>query len=627
MHLAERSTLEILLFAALIAVSLGVFLFRLGRVARLIWRTKPDPGFVWEPLGRRFHDVLWEVFCQAKVIHHRPLVGLAHAVVFWGFCAFLVVTANHIALGFGEHWFDPDNGDVSPFYFYAAYLFSIGVSIAIVGLSVRRFLLRPKWLGAKLSPGSAAVALLILVLMITYAIDYQAALDPDTVSGETVWWIHSIALFTLLPLIAHTKHLHLLLGPVSVFLSRGGFSRIPPLAGDEDFGLVTGKDITRVAALQTHACVECGRCMEHCPAYNTGKILNPKEIALGFRSYLRANGPVGELPLCGPHLSQEAAFQCTTCGACETLCPVGVEHLPLIVGLRRGAVNTGAWADERGAELFRKLERHGNPFGFAASERDRFIAQAGLPFYDGTQEYVLWLGCMGAYDPLGRETVLALVELLRFLDIRFGVLRRERCSGDAARRLGNDHHIQQLAEFNIAELQAVEARKILSICPHCVQTIGQDWRDYGARFDVQHHSVLLSRYAHRFPEAPAGKQQIVLHDPCYLGRYQGKYYEPRRVAALAGELVEAPRSRDTGFCCGAGGGMTFLGEEQGTRISQSRARELVQVGAPTVATACPFCKGMLRDALASQSDGDKTTLVDVAQLAVERLRKRPSHSL
>lgn len=606
---------EILLFSALFALSVGVFLWRVGRVLRVIAGSKPDDDFHLAPLGRRIRDFFWEVVCQAKVIRHRPLSGVAHALVFWGFCAFSIVSVNHMLLGFGWRWLDRDSGHFGPVYFFTASLFAWVVSFSIVALAYRRFVTRPKWLG-EVSPESGFIALLILTLMLTYLGDYTLA--PGSAGASVLWWAHTAALLTFLPLIPHTKHLHLLFGPASVFLSRGGFSRIPPLVGEDDFGLVTGKDVTQLAALQAYSCVECGRCQEHCPAYNTGKLLNPKEIALGFRSYLNANGAGSDSPLFGVHLSEEAAFQCTTCGACEYQCPVGVEHLPLIVGLRRGAVNTGAWEDEYGGELFLKLERNGNPLGMSQLERDKFLKKAGFPIYDGSQEYVLWLGCMGSYDPAGREIVTSLAQVMRHLGVTFGVLKKEKCTGDAARRLGNDLAFQQLAEFNIDQLKAAKARKLISICPHCVRTISTDWREFGAVFEIEHHSVFLARHNSALPSAP-GDGTMVYHDPCYLGRYQGIYEEPRAVAASSGRLVEPHRSRDHGFCCGAGGGLTFLGEEKGPRISHERAGELVSTGAGTVVAACPFCNSMLRDALSAVRPENTPRLIDIAQLAAARL--------
>jgi len=389
--------------------------------------------------------------------------------------------------------------------------------------------------------------------------------------------------------------------------------------GDEDFGLVAGKDLTRIVSLQAYSCVECGRCMEHCPANNTGKLLNPKTVVLGLRAYLNECGPSSEEPLLGKYNAQEAAFECTTCGACEFQCPVGIEHVPIIVGLRRGAVNTGTWEDERGAKLFLALERGSNALGMSAAERDKFIERSSLPFFDGTQEYCLWLGCMGGYDPKGREIVLALVRVMKHLGVSFGVLRKERCTGDPVRRLGNDLVFQQLAEANLETLAQNKVKKMISICPHCVRTIQEDWKAYGKPPEVEHHSEFLARHADRLrvPEVPnlgPGREKIVFHDPCYLGRYRGVYDEPRRVAALAGELVEAPRSRERSFCCGAGGGLVFLGEEKGERVSEVRAAELAGTGAGIVSAACPFCNTMFRDALAAKGDG-APELMDIAQLA------------
>ena len=434
--------------------------------------------------------------------------------------------------------------------------------------------------------------------------------------SKLLWWSHTAASLVFLPLIPHTKHLHLVLSPFSIFLSRGGFAKIPPLADDEDFGLDTGKDLTQIAALQAYSCVECGRCTEHCPANNTGKILDPKKIALGVRGYLNEFGPASEEPLFGKHLSQEAAFQCTTCGACEYQCPVGVEHVPIIVGLRRGAVNTGKWEDSYGTKLFLALERNGNALGFSSAERDKFIAREQLPIFDGTQEYCLWLGCMGAYDPQGREIITAFARVMKHLGTTFGVLQKEKCTGDPARRLGNDLVFQQLAESNLEALKQSKTTKIVSICPHCVRTISTDWQEYGQAPPIEHHSEFMARHIDRLPQSKG--EDIVYHDPCYLGRYRNVYDQPRAVLARSGEVLDPPRARERSFCCGAGGGLAFLGEEQGERVSHNRARELAATGAGTVAAACPFCNTMFRDALAAVSPAPPK-LLDIAQIVAASL--------
>ncbi len=603
----------------LIAILVSVFLFsrKLGAAVRIILSSKRDPDFRLRPIGPRIRKVLWEVGAQGLVIAQRPLPGLAHALVFWGFCVFALVTLNHFATGFG-HPFLSRSGFWSNLYFLTAAVFAVAVAIGIAGLAFRRFIVRPKWL-EPLSPESGLIAFLIFALMATYLATFWV---PEGASaGWALWWAHTLVLLFFMPLIPSTKHMHLVLSPLTIFLERQEFSQIPPLVGDEDFGLVTGKDVTQIAALQDYSCVECGRCTEHCPANNTGKILNPKEIILGMRHYLNEFGPKSEEPLLGKHLSMEAVFECTTCGACEFQCPVGIQHLPQIIGLRRGAVNTGKWENSYGGEMFVTLERQGNALGFPPSDREKFIEKNGLPYYDGSQEYCLWMGCLGSFDPNGRKILLALVDVLNHLGITFGVLRQEKCNGDPARRLGNDYLFGELAQGNLEHIRESAVKKMVSICPHCVRTIGVDWKEHGGNVEIEHHTELLARFQDKLPVSSEEQKSVVFHDACYLGRYRGVYDEPREVIARYGKVVEPPRNRERGFCCGGGGGLMFLGEETGKRVNLERAQELVATGASVVAAACPFCNSMLRDGLAAAS-ATPPELLDVVQIAAAAIGKK-----
>ncbi|HKH98637.1 MAG TPA: heterodisulfide reductase-related iron-sulfur binding cluster [Candidatus Sulfotelmatobacter sp.] len=598
-----------------ILTSLSLFWQKFGRVLRIIRESKPDADFQLRPLGPRIRKVLWEVGAQGLVIAQRPLPGLAHAFVFWGFCVFGLVTLNHFAAAFGLAFLSRD-GSFGRFYFWFAGVFAVAVAISIAGLAFRRFVIRPKWL-EPLSIESGFIAFLIFGLMITYLAAFWV--PGGTTAELALWWSHTLFLLMFLPLIPKTKHMHLVLSPFTVFLERDGFSRIPPLVGDEDFGLDTGKDLTRIASLQAYSCVECGRCTEHCPANNTGKILNPKEIILGTRHYLNEFGPKSGELLLGKHISMEATFECTTCGACEYQCPVGIQHLPMIIGLRRGAVNTGKWDNSHGGELFVTLERHGNALGFAPSERQKFIEKNNLPYFDGSQEYCLWMGCLGSYDPNGRKIVLALAEVLRYLGISFGVLQQEKCSGDPVRRLGNDYLFGELAQGNLEQIRESKVTKMVSICPHCVRTIGTDWKEHGANVAIEHSTELLARFRNKLPAGGDG-QSVVFHDACYLGRYRGIYEEPRDVISRFGKVVDPPRARERGFCCGGGGGLMFLGEETGKRVNLERAQELAATGASVVAAACPFCNSMLRDGLAANS-ATPPELLDVVQIAAAAIGK------
>jgi Fe-S oxidoreductase len=605
----QPSLAEVLIFTVLLCASGYAFWFRFQRVVRIIQSAKPDPTWTLRPLAPRVGRFVWEVLLQGKVILDRPLPGLAHAIVFWGFCGFAIVTVNHLAAGFGVTLIAPDSFFAEAYFGFIA-VFAVLVAVSIAGLAARRFIARPVWLG-KVSGESGVIALLIFVLMVTYLATFWIA--EGSAAARVNWWLHTLTLLSFLPLIPHTKHLHLVLSPATVFARRDRFSQIPPLSGDEDFGLDAGKDITKGIALQAFSCVECGRCTELCPAYNTGKALNPKEIILGVRAYLNEFGARSDQPLLGKFISSEAAFQCTTCGGCEYSCPVGIQHLPLIIGLRRGAVNTGKWEDEYGTKLFLTLERNGNALGFPSSERQRFIERHELPIYDGSQEYCLWLGCMGAYDPHGRETVLALVRVMRHLGISFGVLRKEKCTGDPIRRLGNDYLFSQLAEPSVDHLRQAGVKKVISICPHCVRTIGEDWKEFGTTVPIEHHSELLARVRDRLPASNGARETVVYHDPCFLGRYRNIYEEPRAVIGQFAHQIDPPRARAHSFCCGAGGGQMFLGEEKGKRINLERAEELAATGAATVGVACPFCQSMFRDALAAVSD-KPPKLLDIAQI-------------
>ncbi|CAN5613264.1 heterodisulfide reductase-related iron-sulfur binding cluster [soil metagenome] len=614
--------IEIGLLVACILASGGLFFWRFTPILRNIFHSKKDNDFTLHPLGRRVWDFFWEVLCQAKVIQQRPLPGIAHAFVFWGFLAFALVSLNHFSSGMRLGFLAPD-GTVGRFYFGFAAVWALLVAVSIAGLFVRRFFVRPIWLGTKVSYESGFIAFLIFTLMVTYLAAFFV--EDGGAAVKTLWWTHTLALLVFLPLIPHTKHLHLVLSPLTVFLKRDEFSKIPPLSGDEDFGLAAGKDITQLISLQAYSCVECGRCTEHCPASTTGKVLNPKEIILGMRSYLNEIGPASEVALLvearpettfGTTLSMEAAFECTTCGSCEYQCPVGIQHVPIIVGLRRGATNTGAWEDTYGTKLFLALEKNGNALGLSASERDKFVTKAGLPIFDGTQEYCLWLGCMGGYDPKGREIIADFARVMDYLGTTFGVLKKEKCTGDPARRLGNDLVFQTMAEFGLKALETAKVQKIVAICPHCVRTISNDWREYGIAPVIEHHSEFMARHKERLPKQ-LSDESIVYHDPCYLGRYRDVYEEPREIVALAGTLVEAPRSHEKSFCCGAGGGLAFLGEETGERVSHVRAAELAGTGAQVVGTACPFCNTMFRDAMAEMPT--QPQLLDIAQLVVRGL--------
>jgi Fe-S oxidoreductase len=394
-------------------------------------------------------------------------------------------------------------------------------------------------------------------------------------------------------------------------------------------GLETIADLGSKTVLDAFTCVECGRCQVNCPAWQAGKALNPKAIILQTREALLAGEPARAL---AEVYSQEVLWQCTTCGACENQCPVGVEHVPLLVGARRGLVSNGDAPAYLGA-IYNHLERRSNIWGLSYEQRQRFVDSSALEIFDPAKHDVLvWLGCAGAFEAGFQNSIRALCEILRAKHVRFGVLSKERCTGDAAKRTGNEYLYQELANANIADLKAAAPKKIITSCPHCVKTIGSDYRKLGYTVEILHSSVFVEELTRSDAFAAGrgvghgtdGAPVVTYHDPCYLGRYSRTTDEPRDLMKRFGaELKEPDRNRENPYCCGAGGGLLFADKEEvpGSRISDIRFTQLQDTGAQTVVTACPFCSIMLKGAQASAPRND-VQFVDIMTFVNGQLKAR-----
>jgi Fe-S oxidoreductase len=328
--------------------------------------------------------------------------------------------------------------------------------------------------------------------------------------------------------------------------------------------------------------------------------------------------------------SEKVLWQCTTCGACENQCPVGIEHLPILIGSRRGLVSNGDAPDYLGA-MYNNLERRSNIWGLGYDQRTKFVQSAALETFDPAKHDVLvWLGCAGSFDADFQKSLRSLFSILRAKEVTFGVLSKERCTGDPAKRTGNEYMYQELANGNIEELKAAGVKKILTSCPHCVKTIGADYAKFGYQVEIVHSSVFVEeltrddlRGAKASAERSSERETVTFHDPCYLGRYAGTVDEPRDLLTRFGADIREPeRNRDNPFCCGAGGGLLFADkeEEPGSRISDVRFKQLQATGANTVVTACPFCSIMLKGAQASA--GADTQFVDLMTYVNGRLQPR-----
>jgi Fe-S oxidoreductase len=599
---------EIVLFWIVWVGFIGWFGAQMATRYRLI--RAANQNFNTDDLAARTVRFVREVVFQSKVIAERPVVGLAHLGVFWGFCAFGLYTLVQMLHGLGI--LDLTGTRVFHYYALALVPFALAVLAGIVLLVIRRGILRPPALGDHVSKESILIGFFIMTLMVTFLLEFRLPPGP----GQRVnWWVHMVVILTFLGLIPNSKHLHLLLSPITVFLKSPVLATVPNLDFEkEEVGLETLKDLPSKQVLDAFTCVECGRCQENCPAYGTGKLLNPKKLILQNETALLAGERDRKLV---EVYDEGVLWQCTTCGACENQCPVGIEHLPVIIGARRGLVSNGD-AAEYLAGVYNNLERRGNIWGLLYDQRQKFVQSAGLETFDAARhEYLVWLGCAGAFEADFQRSLRALFDILRARGVRFGVLEKERCTGDIAKRSGNEYMFQELANQNIEEFRSANVTKIITSCPHCLKTIGHDYRLLGFEADIVHSAVLVADLT-RDVRLAAG-ERVTYHDPCYLGRYAGRHQEPRDLLERVGATVVEPvRNRSNPFCCGAGGGLLFEEHEAGKRISQERFEQLQATGTGKIVMACPFCSIMLKGAQASANAS--TELVDLVTYVDGKLK-------
>jgi Fe-S oxidoreductase len=605
---------ETLILWILVLMFVGAFVAQVVPRVRLI--AEAPNTIAVDHLGFRIRRFLVDVALQRKTILERPAAGLAHAFVFWGFVAFGGYTLVEFLHGLGV----VDLTGAPWFQLYRAVLtpFAGAVLAGIVYLVVRRVFVRPVGLGDHVSFESVVIGLFIATLMITFLLTWR--LDDQSLAGRVNWWVHAIVILAFLALIPASKHFHLVLSPIAVFLKSPELGAVPNLDFEkEQVGLETLKDLGSKTVLDAFTCVECGRCQVNCPAWGAGKELNPKTVILQTQDALLAGPPEARLAAI---YTEKVLWQCTTCGACENQCPVGIEHLPLLIGSRRGLVSNGDAPGYLGG-MYNHLERRGNIWGLSYEQRQKFVESAALEIFDPARHAVLvWLGCAGAFEADFQKSLKSLFAILRARAISFGVLSKERCTGDPAKRTGNEYMFQELANANIEDLRNAGPKTVLTSCPHCVKTIGADYRRFGYHVDVVHSSVFVEKIT-RGLRTGGGDGTVTYHDPCYLGRYGGNVDEPRELLTRFGaELKEPVRNRDNPYCCGAGGGLLFADkeEEPGSRISDVRFKQLRETGAATVVTACPFCSIMLKGAQSSAPDAD-LQFVDLMTFVSGRLEK------
>jgi Fe-S oxidoreductase len=655
----------ILLF--LMAIAGGLAAHRARMLTRLVRLGRPVDRR--GDLARRAAREGSEVLGQRKLFQ-RAVPGLMHALIFWGFLVLLTTIIEVIGQLIDPAWEIPVVGG-SPWLGLVQDVFAAGV---VVGLAIAvwiRTVQRPErfvgshhreayrilglifWIvltlflarGARIAFGHAEPSAWTPVS--TAASQVVSAL-PDAWERWAMWtmlWIHLCLILGFLVYLGYSKHLHIATSAINVFFAntrpRG---TLTPLridleaaeAAEVHLGAATITDLTWKQELDLYACTECGRCQAACPAWNTGKPLSPKLLVMDLRDHLFEQGPKilearknGEelepVALVPGVIDEEVVWACTTCGACMQECPVDIEHVDTIVDLRRNLVMAESRFPAEAGALLRSLEGSGNPWGMPQTQRADWAEGLGVRVIgEGEQapEYLYWVGCAGSFDDRAKAISRAVVQVLQRAGVSFAILGpREMCTGDPARRLGNEYLFQTMAEANVQTLQAAGVTKVIANCPHCFNTLRNEYPDYGGRFEVIHHSQLIAQLVSEGRLRPNGRVDatVAYHDPCYLGRHNDIYRDPRRaLEAVPGvQTVEMPRHGERALCCGAGGARMWMEERIGKRINEERMDEAASTGADTVGVACPYCLIMLDDG--ARARGDETRVLDLAQVVARSL--------
>lgn len=661
-------TIKNIIFIAVFVVSFGFFFYNLRRILSYILLGQKENRF--DNPVKRITNVLKIAFGQSKLLRD-PIAGLIHFLIFWGFVLFLFAVIESIIQGFYSPFSLEFLGPVFSVITIIQDLFGICVIFAVLFALYRRFIQKVARLdvGKEGNFDAAIILLLILGVVVSMfgqnishiaknnfilsefeirpiasylsSIFYVSDNSSSNLFFEIFWWAHILFIFGFLNFLPYSKHFHVITSIPNVYFNKIGkekYSLKKINLEDENISQYGAADFEHLSwkqILDGFACTECGRCTSVCPAANTGKLLSPRKIIVDIRHRTEEKAPLlisgvneGEVisrSLVHNYVTDEELWACTTCNACVYECPVTIEHIDSIVDMRRNLVLMESSFPQELNAVFKNLETNFTPWAFNPQDRANWAEGLGVKTMaeDPNGEILFWVGCAGSFDARYQKVTKSIAKLMQIANIDFRILGiEEKCNGDTARRLGNEYLAQMLMQENVETLNNYGVKKIVTGCPHCYNSLKNEFPQFGGNFEVLHHSELISNLVNDGKiklKSEEVKSKITYHDSCYLGRYNDIYDEPRNpIKKIKGvQLVEMERNRDKGFCCGAGGGRMFLEETEGTRININRTEEALKTKADTIASACPFCMTMMSDGLKSLEKSDDVQVKDIAEIVLE----------
>lgn len=644
-------------------------------IIRIISRGVGKPN--WTIIPNRLFNTLLKTITLSPTWKIRFTTSLFHAFVAWGFLFYVLVNIGDILQAFTPGYKFLGTGTVGNLYRLGADLLSVGVLFGMTYLLVRRFLFKPGVLSItdnvlihpKARRGiirdSAIVGIFILLHVgfrfigesFVIALDGQPdKWQPLASLVSTIWldlnpgfimvmihisfWIAIGLILAFIPYFPYSKHIHLIIAPINILLKpeRRSIGELEPLDFDNDeieqFGASTLEDLGWEQLLDAYACIMCNRCQDVCPAYLTGKVLSPAALEINKRYFLNyesdkpGDNKTAETKLLDFAISEEAVWACTACGACIDICPVGNEPMMDILDIRRSLVLMENNFPETWQTAFRGMERSMNPWNIPPTERMKWAEGLDVPTIEinHNPEYLWWVGCAASTDDRAQKTARSFAKILNHAGIDFAVLgKNETCTGDSARRAGNEYLFYELAQENIKIFNEVRPKKIITTCPHCLHTIKNEYPAFGGSYEVIHHTVLINDLlasGKLHLDGDGAGELITFHDPCYLGRQNDIVQEPRLSIQQSGAgLIEMENFGKQSFCCGAGGSQIWKEEEKGnTQVNLTRFDEAIKTGADTLAVACPFCMIMLKDA--SKETAHDIDIADIAEIVEAKINEK-----